>query len=62
MRGIILSLNMQVRRVIGTESKALLRSKNTEQVSFPLSMDSRQSCEKDNRAEVVDFPAVKPHW
>ena len=43
-------------------SNALLRSKNTEHNSFPQSSASWQSCAYEMRAEVVDFPEVKPNW
>ena len=48
--------------LMGTVSNALLRSKNTEHNSFPQSSASWQSCANEMRAEVVDFPEVKPHW
>ncbi len=42
-------------------SKALLRSKNIEQISSPQSRASWQSCVKEIKADVVDLPLENPH-
>ena len=47
---------------LGTVSKALLRSKNTEHSCPAVSRAEWQSWVRVMRAEMADLPLVKPHW
>ena len=56
-----MSISFCRRSACETESKALLRSKNTEMTLTPWSRDCSIPLERASRAEVVDFPDEKPN-